>query len=277
MPKRLKELTVLYVEDEPHVMEEITEILEIKIDKLYTAENGLEALEIYRNNDIDIIITDIQMPIMNGLEMIEKIREINSSIPVIITTAFNETTFFKKAIDLHVDKYITKPIDIYQLLNVLDRAAEVIFQKKEIDQRDMIIKKILDMHPCYSLLIDSENIEKVHLEILAFLGYGDSSEFSYFHANNKEGCNKLNNIDKLTKLILSFKENNLKDESICLKPKDKDIIKYVLKPYFFKDTDIFLLAFFEYDKAKEDESLFQYVDNTACGSCQMHIMKKEIL
>lgn len=96
MPKRLKELTVLYIEDELSVMEEIAEILEIKVNKLFTAENGQEALEVYYNNNIDIIITDIQMPIMNGLEMIEEIRKKDSLIPIIITTAFNETTFLKK-------------------------------------------------------------------------------------------------------------------------------------------------------------------------------------
>lgn len=120
----------------------------------------------------------------------------------------------------------------------------------------MIIKKILDMHPCYSLLIDSENIEKVHLEILAFLGYGDSSEFSYYYANSNEGCNKLNNIDKLTELILSFKENNLKDESICLKPKDKDVIKYVLKPYFFKIQICFYWLFLNMTKPKRMKHFF---------------------
>ena len=147
--ERLKQLIVLYVEDEKDVMDEVVEMLELKVKKLYTANNGQEGLKSFTENDIDIIITDIKMPIMDGLEMIEQIRKFNGFIPIIIiTTAFNETSFFKKAIDLHVDKYITKPIEFMQVLSVLDRSSEVIFQKRELQEKSLILKnkeKILSM------------------------------------------------------------------------------------------------------------------------------------
>ena len=137
---RLKDITVLYVEDEIDVLEEIVEMLEIKIKKLYTASNGQEGLELYKKyKDIDIIISDIKMPIMDGMSMIENIREFDKEVPVVITTAFNEISFLKHAIDLHVDKYITKPIDFSQLLSVTNRACEVIFQKKELIQKNIML------------------------------------------------------------------------------------------------------------------------------------------
>jgi signal transduction histidine kinase len=138
---RLKELQVLYIEDEIDVSEEVEDMLGLKVKKLYKASNGQEGLEIYnKHSNIDVIITDIKMPIMDGIEMISKIREFDETIPIIVTTAFNETSFLKKAIDLHVDKYIIKPIDMLQLFAVLNRASEVIFQKKELEQKDIMLK-----------------------------------------------------------------------------------------------------------------------------------------
>ncbi len=98
--KRLKELTVLYVEDELDILEEIIDILNIKIGTLYTASNGQEGLDIYNRQDIDIIVSDIQMPVMDGMTMIENIREVDKTIPIIITTAFNEIDFLKKDVKL---------------------------------------------------------------------------------------------------------------------------------------------------------------------------------
>ncbi len=167
----LKELNILYVEDEHDVMEEIVDMLSIKVKKFFTALNGKEALDIFEKEDIDIIITDIQMPIMDGMEFITQVREKNNDIPVVITTAFNEIEYLKQAIDLNVDKYITKPIDIVQLLNVSNRAAKVVIQKREIEQRDMVIQTMLDMKPYYSILIDENNTQQINSEVFRSLGY----------------------------------------------------------------------------------------------------------
>lgn len=137
---KLKDLNILYVEDETDVREEVVDILNLKVGTLYVATNGQEGYEQYKLNHPDIIITDIKMPVMDGMQMITKIRSENSDIPIVITSAFNETEFFKSAIDLHVDKYIIKPIDIMQLFTVLDRAALVIYQKKELRHKDAMLK-----------------------------------------------------------------------------------------------------------------------------------------
>jgi len=138
--EKLKNLTVLYVEDEEDVREEVVDILNLKVAELYVATNGQEGYDQYKQNQPDIIITDIKMPIIDGIEMISKIRQEDLEIPIVITSAFNETEFFKTAIDLHVDKYIIKPIDIVQLFSVLNRAALVIYQKKELLHKDAMLK-----------------------------------------------------------------------------------------------------------------------------------------
>lgn len=241
----IKGLTVLYVEDEHDVMEEIVDMLSIKVKKLFTASNGKEALDIFEKEDIDIIITDIQMPVMDGMEFIARVRESNHDVPIIITTAFNEIEYLKQSIDLNVDKYITKPIDMVQLLNVSNRAAKVVIQKKEIEQRDMVIQNMLDMKPYYSILVDINNLQKINNEIFRNLGFDESDELEIKFQTKKDACGKLKNTYDLIEKILLLKDNPTLDETVCLEKRDSSDKRYLLKPYFFTGTNLFMLSFFE--------------------------------
>ncbi|MEA3354042.1 MAG: response regulator [Campylobacterota bacterium] len=262
---RLKQLKVLYVEDELDVLEEIVDILELHVGELFTATNGLEAIELFEKENIDIIITDIQMPKMDGLSMVEKIRESNKNIPVIITSAFNEVSYLNQAIDLHVDKYITKPIDMEQLLNVLDRTATVVYQQKEIEQRDRLIKAILDRHPFYSLVVDENNIEKLNFDMLRFLGYENEEDF-YYHYNTKgDKCEKYQGIDELIHKITSLKHTNITSEMICLKHKNNKEIEYMVKVDYFEGTHLYLISFFETNKI--DNELASCFKHSLCQTC----------
>jgi len=259
----LKELTVLYVEDEQYVREEIEDMLSIKVHKLLTASNGQEALDIYEieKNQIDIIITDIQMPVMNGLDFINNVRKDNQDIPIIITTAFNEIEFLKKAIDLHVDKYITKPIDIVQLFTVINRASLVLEQKKKINQRDLIIQTILDLKPYYSLLIDKNNLSKVAKEILERLDFFEDDILEVKFQNETKPNETINTIEKLIEKISSLQTNPEVIEFLYLENKSKKDIKYIIKPYFFDKSELFVLSFFESDKIDYTGNCFECMDN----------------
>ena len=87
----INNISILYVEDDLDISEEISYFLKSQVSTFYLATNGEEGLALFKEFSPDIIITDIQMPKMNGLDMIEKIREENSDIPIIITSAFNES------------------------------------------------------------------------------------------------------------------------------------------------------------------------------------------
>jgi PAS domain S-box-containing protein len=129
---RLKDYTVLYVEDDNEISEEVSFFLRAQVKELYTANNGEEGLDAYIKHKPDIIITDVQMPIMNGLKMVEKIREIDAEIPIIITTAFSDSDYLLKAINLHVDGYQTKPLDLKTLIKSLQKIIEPMELKAEI-------------------------------------------------------------------------------------------------------------------------------------------------
>ncbi|MDD2791150.1 MAG: diguanylate cyclase [Sulfurimonas sp.] len=111
----LASLRVLYVEDDKNTQEEIAFFLESFVSKLYLASDGEEGYQAYLDYMPDLIITDIQMPKMNGIEMVKKIRETDMQIPIIITTAYNETEYLLNAINTGVDRYLLKPVNFIAL------------------------------------------------------------------------------------------------------------------------------------------------------------------
>lgn len=115
--KELKNITVLYVEDDTIVREQTRVIFEKLFKKVFIGVDGLNGLEVFTQNQdiIDVVVTDINMPNLNGLEMIKKINELNHSIPTIVTTAHTDSSFLMSAIDINVDKYIAKPLQIKDL------------------------------------------------------------------------------------------------------------------------------------------------------------------
>jgi len=129
--KKLGEITLLYIEDDKISREEIEFLLQTFVKELIVAKDGEEGLKAYHTHRPDLILTDIQMPVMNGLDMIKVIRETDKKIPIVITTAFNDNDYLFKAIDLDVTAYLTKPIDSKKLLNKLAELAHNILLEKE--------------------------------------------------------------------------------------------------------------------------------------------------
>lgn len=120
----LKNVTILYAEDEQDLREVTHQILKGFTKNQYVAQNGQEGLELFRQheNEIDLIITDVNMPILNGLDMIKEIKRLNPNIPIIVATAFSNKEYLLEAIDIGVDKYVLKPIDIGKLLQVMSQS-----------------------------------------------------------------------------------------------------------------------------------------------------------
>ena len=115
-----KQLKLLYVEDNDNAREATLMIFEEFFSTIVTAINGADALEKF-DESFDLIITDINMPKMNGLDMIKIIRENNKEIPILVLSAHNESGFFLDSIKLGVDGYLLKPIDIEQFLSSLNK------------------------------------------------------------------------------------------------------------------------------------------------------------
>ncbi len=130
--KQSKHIKILYVEDDPLTRELVLEFLKEFFIDITIAVDGRDGLKKFNENSIDIIITDISMPNMNGFEMIEQIRKKNKDISIVILSAHNETEFFIKGIEYGIDGYLLKPFDIEQFLAILSNVLKNIKLKKEV-------------------------------------------------------------------------------------------------------------------------------------------------
>ncbi len=121
---RLKDITVLYCEDEQYLRDVTKGILESFTKQQFIAEDGEVGFNLFLENQdtIDLIITDVNMPKMNGLEMAKKIKAINPNIPIIVATAFSNSEYLLEAIELGIDKYVLKPINIKKLLDTMKQS-----------------------------------------------------------------------------------------------------------------------------------------------------------
>lgn len=99
------DISLLYVEDERSTREEVVEILNRRVRELFTASDGNEGLAMFRERSPDLIVTDIRMPVMDGLKMAKAIRNENNNALLILTTAHNDTKYMLDAIDIGVDQY----------------------------------------------------------------------------------------------------------------------------------------------------------------------------
>ena len=149
--KILKNMNVLYVEDDKNTQEELVYFLSNKVNTLYVANNGKEGFEKFEKFQPDIIITDIQMPILNGIKMVELIREVNKFIPIIVISAFNDTDYLFEAIKLNVTNYLTKPLNLIQLIETLGNIAKNINLEKEN-------KEVLNTLKQYKDIVDERSI-----------------------------------------------------------------------------------------------------------------------
>jgi DNA-binding response OmpR family regulator len=122
--------TLLCVEDDKEALEDTVYLLKRHFNKVYSAIDGKEALESYNLNQPDIILLDINIPYINGLEVASKIREDNKTIPIIFLTAHSEKEKLLKAINLHVESYIIKPFKISELKENIVKAIEKIEETK---------------------------------------------------------------------------------------------------------------------------------------------------
>jgi len=125
-----KNTKILYVEDEVLIRNQAVEYLSLIYENVLEAEDGLEALEVYATKRPHIIISDIEMPKMNGLEMAREIRKKNKKIPIIIATAHTQSAYLLDALELQLIKYIVKPVTAKKLKVALDIAHEYIDEEK---------------------------------------------------------------------------------------------------------------------------------------------------
>lgn len=190
----LTKLNVLYVEDETVVRENVSQFLQRRFRNVYTAENGQEGLNLYKVKRPHIVITDVKMPVMDGLEMTRQIRKVNPDAQVIVTTAHSETELLIKAIDVGVSQFVIKPITRQKLFEAIGRTLHTILLQEKDDYQTKLMQKIIDSQDNMIIVAGEKGIIAANQAALSFFRYGSLKEFAQEHASirdfllEEDGC-----------------------------------------------------------------------------------------
>ncbi len=135
---------ILIVDDEVDIGNNLKEYLELEGFKALTAENGKQALEIFKENNVDLVVSDIVMPEMDGIQLIKEIKELDIDIPVIIMTAYPTIEYSVEAMKAGAFDFISKPFDFKRVLFVIDKALET-RRLRELAKRSEYYKKLSNL------------------------------------------------------------------------------------------------------------------------------------
>ncbi len=245
-----KEVSVLFVDDDPNILDNVSKFLNRRFAKVYIARNGKEGIEAFEQYRPDIVITDIQMPFMNGLGLARLIKGINPETPVIITTAYTEIPYLMEAIEIGIDGYISKPILNETLYETLRKNTLRFVYRKMMEAKNRLVQTVMDWNPNFSILISGENLNYINKYLLNFFGYKTMEEFFEHHeclqefivALGKEE-ERYKTSDKWFKQIIDNPEIQHK---VYLKSiEGNDAVPYLVKFQYFKEIDQYLFAFIE--------------------------------
>jgi DNA-binding response OmpR family regulator len=142
----MKDRTILYVEDDDNIREGTVKFLRKEYLRVIAVDNCEDALNLYEDNEIDIIITDIYIDTpnsMDGLEMIKLIRKNDKYTPILVTTAYKKEDYLLRAMDLHLEGYLVKVFSRMELTDKLDRMDKILLEREKEEKEKIANKHII--------------------------------------------------------------------------------------------------------------------------------------
>ncbi|HHD79249.1 MAG TPA: response regulator transcription factor [Epsilonproteobacteria bacterium] len=204
MNNAFSNLTLLYVEDDDIIRQNAVEYLCESFKEVYQAVDGKEALEHYEALKPDIIMSDIEMPRLSGLEMARKIRKKDKTIPIIITTAFTDTEYMLQAVELQLIKYIVKPINSKKLSNALN----LLMEHLNINNIVTLDKeKCYDtLNKCFMINNDIVTLTKKELQLLDLLAKNHHRVVTYEEIESHIWYDDYMSMDALRSLVRTLRK-----------------------------------------------------------------------
>lgn len=268
--------SIIIVDDESRIRDTIKNIIpwnEYGFEIVGVAENGLEALSILEENPVDVVITDIKMPYMDGIELIKKVRQNNPITTVVILSGHDEFSYAQTAIKLNVTEYVLKPVSKNDIIELLQKIKEnldtEIAKKNDIQRLESLYSNII---PAMKEKIINEiylgNINNVKNQITEFnLPYNYDY---YITCIIEPDINKLSNLNLFA--IKDIVNTNFK--------KNPNIIQSVLNnslilTFYYKDTGSTDIEkpLFKKRVLKHIEEIYQYIQFYTKMNCSIGISK----
>jgi len=274
-----KDLSILIVEDDKSLNKELVEIASLFFKDVYSAFNGLEALKIYEAHTADVVVTDITMPKMNGIDLSRKIKYINSNQSIIIVSAHCHLDYLTDIIDIGVKQFIRKPFDDEEFLYRLLKVCEDIVLTKAISQynsketnkltkEEIVIPEAKQTKTKVSAdtFLDNMNHD-IQLDILYLLELSEDFEtyinLIYLHTAREEyllavssilskmytTLSQMQAMSKMSQAIfqlVSFLEN-INYESLS----EQQVGKLAMLEFIYQDIEKFLRVVFVQENAKD--------------------------
>lgn len=152
----LRNTTILYIENDEKIRREAFEIFDGFFAKVLTASNGIEALEKFKchQKEIDIILMDVDLPKLNGFDLLKNIRSLNWDIPVLISTAFNQSEVLLKLIKLNVTNYIAKPMQLNTTFKIISLLMEDKQRKEDVRKNEYELKQLMSILDSINLVCE---------------------------------------------------------------------------------------------------------------------------
>ncbi len=170
-------IKLLYVEDESIIREQLGQLLGRIVKEVISASDGEEGLKAFLEYAPEMIVTDINMPRLNGLDMAKEIRKYDKNVPIIITTAHSESEFLLEAIEVGVSDFLLKPVDIDNLVKVIERKSHDIILEKEVQKQQRRFEAILNLQEDLIILTSGMDIIEVNKSFLEFFDVKNIEEF----------------------------------------------------------------------------------------------------
>ena len=175
--RQLKSKTILYVEDDLDIQKSVSEVFSNFFENVLLASDGDEAYDIYleNQNSIDILVTDINMPNTDGIELGKHIRKFRRDLPIVIISAYTNTEYLLESIDLNILTYITKPFTTKKTLTLLDKFLDYF----ELNNHIVLAKNIELDYEKSILHIEGKHIELANKERVFFKLLAQNSMVTY--------------------------------------------------------------------------------------------------
>ena len=260
--EKTKKLKLLYVEDSKEMRDVVLEFLSFFFENVCVGVDGEDGLTQAKENNFDIIITDVKMPKRSGLEMIEEIKKFNDKVSILVLSAFNEPEYFMQSIKYNVDGYLLKPFDHKQFLSMLLKVTQKIENEKELLSYHENLEQLVEektreiehrcLHEYYTdlpnavMLQDDLMAQEYHHMLLL--------DISHFSVLNKEyGKEFANHVIIRTARIL---EKHIHQKAKLYKT-ESDRFAILIKDASLKDIYLYcdqLVSFFDTKNIQVDDS-----------------------
>ncbi|NOQ32160.1 MAG: response regulator [Helicobacteraceae bacterium] len=187
----LKKMKLLYVEDELEVSAQYLRYFQTKFESVYTAEDGKKAIELYEDLKPDVVILDIDIPLINGLDVAKKIRLNDNTTQLILLTAKSDKQSLLKAIELGLITYLEKPVSREVLKEALLKLCETDkrilckfddkeylwnIQKAELNYNDEVIKLTKNEAKLFQLFVNKKSDNVSYQEVYEEISFGDNGK-----------------------------------------------------------------------------------------------------